>query len=335
LFKIISVYAASNLPNPAGYSPGGQAGLFVSGSVLSVNAEIHGANASSTYTLLVIVNGTQYVLGSILTDGAGNGQVNQTTISLEHGTYEVSLRFVGGSAGPVRLELDTYPSTQTLTIQSTTITSTQSEIQTISDQSAASLTHSATVETLNASGQNAIKAAVVTKFIPLVFSVGASSLLTIRYDQAFSVGYSAPSSTQLTVTVSAKNVGGPRVILFNLTQNSFNLSSHALLVTLDGKEVSKGTLYQILHASSNDGPLVALVGAAGMHELLMSVPHFSVHVIRIQLLPLRQWSVSMAVDVEIVLASVVVLTVLMGLTYKRRTRATSSTRWPFAQGGFS
>jgi hypothetical protein len=331
-FKIISVYESLSLSQPAGYSPTGEATLHLNGSSVAVNADINGANISTSYTLLIVINGTRYVLGNLFTDGSGNGQINDTNISLGPGVYQVSLRFLTSSPGRLNLELDTYPSLQVLRIHETTITSSQSASQT-TIISTDSLTQSTSIETINKSGQSAVKAALLAKLIPLVLSVGSAEVTPHRSDQAFSVGYSAPTSTQVSVTVSAKNIVGPRIILFNFTQSSYNLSSHVLVVTLDGSAVTRGTLSDVLRVSSTDAPRFAIVYANGMNQLFLAVPHFSEHVIHLFFLPFRLVQTTIVVNLEVVLTSVGLLTMLTTLTYKKRTRATAG-RFPIRSRSF-
>ncbi len=89
------------------------------------------------------------------------------------------------------------------------------------------------------------------------------------------------SSNSVSITVSATNQTGPKVILVNLNSTTIDVSSIKYLhVLYDGKVITPAeNVDQVLHGSSSDDPHYAILITQNGAQVLISIPHFSTHTI--------------------------------------------------------
>ncbi len=89
------------------------------------------------------------------------------------------------------------------------------------------------------------------------------------------------SSNSVSITVSATNQTGPKVILVNLNSTTIDVSSIKYLhVLYDGKVITPAeNVDQVLHGSSLDDPHYAILITQNGAQVLISIPHFSTHTI--------------------------------------------------------
>ena len=89
------------------------------------------------------------------------------------------------------------------------------------------------------------------------------------------------SSGSLTIVIGAQGISGPRVLLVNISKDSFlNLQSGSLAVTLDNQTVPEApSLQAVLVGFFGSTPSYILLGTSSGFQLLLSIPHFSTHTI--------------------------------------------------------
>ena len=89
------------------------------------------------------------------------------------------------------------------------------------------------------------------------------------------------SSNSVSITVSATNQTGPKVILVNLNSTTIDVSSIKYLhVLYDGKVITPAdNVDQVLHATSSDDPHYSILITQNGAQVLISIPHFSTHTI--------------------------------------------------------
>jgi hypothetical protein len=125
------------------------------------------------------------------------------------------------------------------------------------------------------------------------------------------------------ISISAQNVTGSRVLLVNLTGSQWSTSSlQSLKVMFDGSRISQAaSLSQILNSSSTDPARYIIMLTSSGLQLLISIPHFSLHTI--QLIP----TVASTMDFTslyggILVGVLVVLAALSVAVYSKRVRVT-------------
>jgi hypothetical protein len=123
----------------------------------------------------------------------------------------------------------------------------------------------------NAEGNDTIVGEVQVK------STGALATTT---DSRFTLTPSQQSNGGLSITITGLNVMGPKSFLVDLS-SAQDPTTHTLVVTLDGARVSQvSALKQVLHPSSNTPAYIVVKSASG-YQLLVSILHFSTHVLSI------------------------------------------------------
>jgi hypothetical protein len=85
---------------------------------------------------------------------------------------------------------------------------------------------------------------------------------------------------RLDIQVSGENVTGPRSFLVFLSK-AMDPTTHTLVITLDGQRVTQASsLGQVLSPSSGASSYIAMKSPSG-YQLLVSIPHFSTHLLSI------------------------------------------------------
>ncbi len=147
-------------------------------------------------------------------------------------------------------------------------------------------------------------------------------LLDSRFNVSIgNVQGSGAQASGVIIHISA-NVTGPRVLVINLTDIAlFNLNSRRLVVTLDGKNISEAlSVAQVLAPNTNAPSTFILLGTSTGLQLLMSVSHFSAHVIRVLSLPLSEIRNIITVSGPLLVASVLVVVGGFAAVYAKRKR---------------
>ncbi len=315
----------------------GEANIQIQGTSLKVDVEIEHAKASTTYSVVLVSllvsattsssstttftttststtstvsGGCGPSIGTFVTNDEGNGQAKLET-TLSPGNYQIGLVLCSEGA-PLAPLLVSDPATTPATItQSTT-----SESETENQQG-----ENVNEVKANENDEKDIKSATDNKEIPALVQVSGSSASVTQLDPKFSVSVGKTSNNGLIVSISANNVTGSRVLLFNLTAGSYTTDSlKSLVVTFDGNRISQASsLSQILSATPSDpARFIVLVTSAGV-QLLVSIPHFSSHVIQI-LSGLASAGSFLAINAPILIGGILVVTMLSAVLYAKRRR---------------
>ena len=128
--------------------------------------------------------------------------------------------------------------------------------------------------------QNQIDQAQANDTIAGEVQVNGTSASATTSDARFTIVPTEHTNGALSVQVTGNNVVGPKSFLIDLS-SAQDPMTHTLLVTLDGTRVSQAsTLEQVLHPSSS-APAYVVVKSATGYQLIVSIPHFSTHVLSI------------------------------------------------------
>ena len=296
-------HLVSPTTNQTGY---GEAGLQGNGLIVNLQAQVQRMNASTQYTLAISVNGTDHALGTLVTDGEGEGGIHAQFNATAAGTYSIGVSLLQGSTVALKSE----PSTITIfLVQNGTASAVRTD-------------HGEHVNTVQGSQQHEqeIKNAEKNNSIPAVVQVGASGASASVLDSKFSVSVGQLAGNGVAIQITGTNVTGPRVLLVNLT-NSATIATGSLSVTLDGTPVTQAaSLAQVLNPAVGDPARYIVVSTSTGLQLLVSIPHFSTHVIEI--LPVLAQAVGsfLSVDGPVLALSLLMVTVLFAAVYARRPR---------------
>jgi hypothetical protein len=125
----------------------------------------------------------------------------------------------------------------------------------------------------------------------------------------------------LVIGISGVNVTGPRVLLINMSKTSPLALYPALNVTLDGVPVVEASsALQVLSPSPTDPARYVLIATATSIQLLVSIPHFSVHLIQVAGIVVNSIVNTLALDAPILAGSLLVITLAFAGAYAARRR---------------
>jgi hypothetical protein len=313
-FKIVGAQVQNLSPT---YSMGkGEANIAVDGQTLILKMEIEHANPNTEYSVSLSINGTSTRVGSLVTNHEGNGQV-RAEWNLAPGTYLIGvLVYDDSSFATPTLVMTSDPASIAAVIvpsssKSSSTTTTGSEVS-----------HSVNTITGDKGDEDKIKLAVSSLTIPAVVHVGGSNASFSVIDPRFSVAVGRQANHGIIISISATNVTGPRILLLNLTQNSFlKLEGSALNVTLDGNPVVQASsVTQVLNPSPTDPARYVVVATSSGIQMLISIPHFSLHLIQVIPIPVAQIQNFLIVNAEVLVASMLVITLVFAALYKTRQK---------------
>ncbi len=334
-FKLVP---ATTTSAPEGYrfASTGTAMVSLDARESSLNIELgfQDANPSTTYDASLVLNGSGTDLGSMTTNGQG-GAVLHASIQVAPGmylmgvmVYDVSDVAAFNAAAPV-LVLVSDPSTQVAVIvpsaaeegPSTSTTSSGESEGTISSSSASTVTKAATTIDAGTQVQAQIQSAVSNLTIPATIQVTPLSSSTTVLDSRFSVSVGPQVDNGLVIAISGENVTGPRVLLVNMSKTSPLALYPALNVTLDGSPVAEASsAVQVLNPVSGNPPLYVLVATSDSVQLLISIPHFSLHLIQVAGLVVHSVVTTLELDAPLLLGSILVITLAFVGAYAARRR---------------
>ncbi len=284
---------------------------------LSVQLGFEDANPSTTYSVSVSLNGSTKDLGT-MTTSRGGGALLQASLELAPGSYSVGAQVydVSSFGRPVLVML-TEPSTTNILLPS--MTSRSSATQDASTESESPPSRLATVSGGDVEAR--IHSAVGDLTIPVAVPVGPTNRSTTVLDSRFSVSVGSQSGNGLVIAVSGANVTGPRVLLVNLTRDAPLALYPALNVTLDGSPVPQASsALQVLNPAPGDPAHYVLVSTATGYQLLVSIPHFSTHLIQVAGVALQNLATALQVDEPLLAISVALVTVIFAAVYAGRRR---------------
>lgn len=292
-------------------------------------------NPSTAYSAVLVLNGTSVNLGSMTTNRGGAAELH-ASVQVTPGkylmgieVYDVSDIAAFDASGPVLVMLSN-PNTQFAVIITTTAeapstsstTSTGSQAPTAS-QSVVTSTVSTPATTISA-GSNVeaqIHDAVANLTIPATVQVTPLVSSTTVLDSRFSLSVGQQVGNGLVIAISGENVTGPRVLLINMSRTSPLALYPSLNVTLDGVPVAEATsALQVLNPTSSDPPRYVLIGTADSIQLLISIPHFSLHLIQVAGELVHNVEASLALDAPLLAGSILVVTLAFAAAYAARRR---------------
>jgi hypothetical protein len=95
----------------------------------------------------------------------------------------------------------------------------------------------------------------------------------------------------------------------------------ALSITLDGVPVAEASsALQVLNPSSADPPRYVLIATATSIQLLVSIPHFSLHLVQVAGQIVNSIATTLALDAPLLAGSLLVITLAFAGAYAARKR---------------
>jgi hypothetical protein len=330
--------AAANTPEGYRFATTGTAmvSLDQRSSLLSVELGFQDANPSTTYDATLVLNGSSVDLGSMTTNRQGEA-VLHASIQLSPGryllgimVYDVSDVAAFKAGGPV-LVLVSDPSTQVavivppnaeVSLSTSATTSNESQVTSTSSSAATSaVTKTATTIDAGTEVQSQIQDAVDNLTIPASVQVTPLLSSTAVLDPRFSLSVGQQVGNGLVIAISGENVTGPRVLLINMSKTAPLALYPALNVTLDGAPVAEASsAIQVLNPVSTDPPMYVLVATSNSIQLLLSIPHFSLHLIQVAGVVVRNIAASLELDAPLLAGSILVITLAFLGAYAARKR---------------
>ena len=304
-------------------------------SLLNVVLGFQNGNPSTTYSAALVLNGTSVDLGSMTTNRAGGAELH-SSIQVNPGTYLIGVEVydvsnVGefNANGPV-LVMTSDPNTQLAVIVPTTAESSSSSAESsngpqgsTTSQSVVTSTVTTTVTTIEAGSvvEAQIQSAVANLTIPATVQITPLASSTTVLDSRFSLSVGQQVGNGLVIAISGENVTGPRVLLINMSRTSPLALYPSLNVTLDGVPVVEATsALQVLNPTSSGPARYVLVATADSIQLLVSIPHFSLHLIQIAGELVHSVQSTLALDAPLLVGSIIVITLAFAGAYAARKR---------------
>jgi hypothetical protein len=335
-FKLVPATAA-NVPEGYRFATTGTAVVSLGGrsSLLNVQLGFQDGNPSTTYDAALVLNGSSVDLGSMTTNKHG-AAVLDASIQVSPGryllgimVYDVSNVAAFKAEGPV-LVLVSDPGTQVAVIvppsaevsSSTSSTSNESQgANATSSVASSTVTETATTIDAGTEVQSQIQDAVDNLTIPASIQVTPLSSSTTVLDSRFSLSVGQQVGNGLVIAISGENVTGPRVLLINMSRTAPLALYPALNVTLDGAPVAEASsATQVLNPVSTNPPMYVLVATSNSIQLLLSIPHFSLHLIQVTGVVVRNIAASLELDAPLLAGSILVITLVFVGAYAARKR---------------
>ena len=302
-FRMVLVQGAPN-GNLAGQ---GEANIEIHGTTIEVHAEFEMLNPETHYTLL-LSDGT--TLGEMTTSDEGNGHI-EAVMTLAAGPHAIGLSLVNSSTKMQVMQSDPIKTSVTIA-QSTASESTTSHEG----------AHEVTTTSANQQDEEDVNSALKDKTIPAVVHWSGSGAITSLLDPNFTVSVGKYQDSGLLVSISG-NATGSRVVMINLTKDaSPNFGSGSLLVTLDGTPIQQASSFlQVLKAQPTDPARYIILSTSSGWQLLVSIPHFSLHTLAILPVVISAISNFLMVDAPLLALSVLAVSSLFAIVYAKRPRA--------------
>jgi len=296
---------------PSGYLVGrGDANIEIDGATIKVHAEFERMNPETHY-VLILSDGT--AVGDMVTSHEGNGHI-EAVLTLTAGLHAVGLSLLDTSTFASHTNvMQSDPATSSVTIVQSTATE-----STTSHEGA----HEITTTSADKQDEDNVNSALQDKTIPAVVHWSGSGTTTSLLDPSFSVSVGKYQDSGLLVSISG-NATGSRVLLINLTRDaSPNFGSGALLVTLDGTPIQQASSFlQVLKAQPTDPARYIILSTSSGWQVLVSIPHFSLHTLAILPVVMSAISNFLMVDAPLLALSVLAVSSLFAIVYAKRPRA--------------
>ncbi len=328
----------TNAPSGYRFAKSGTAVVLLDSehSLLNVVLGFQDANPSTAYSAVLVLNGSSISLGSMTTN-RGGAAVLHSSIQVSPGTYLLGLMVYDVSdiaafkaSGPVLVMLSD-PNTQLAVIvpnargESSTHSETNSGASqgSSTSQSVVTNTVTTTVTTMSAGSEveAQIQDAVDNLTIPATVQITPLLKSTTVLDSRFSLSVGQQVGNGLVIAISGENVTGPRVLLINMSKTAPLSLYPSLNVTLDGVPVVEASsALQVLNPTPSDPARYVLVATTNSIQLLVSIPHFSLHLIQVAGQIVHNIQSSLALDAPLLAGSIIVITLAFAGAYAARKR---------------
>ena len=282
----------------------------IHGARVRINAEFARMNPGTHYVLL-LSDGT--MVGDMVTSHNGNGHV-EAVLTLTAGLHSIGLSLLDTSTFTSHTQvMQSDPATHGVTIAQSTASG-----STTSQEGA----HEVKTTSANEQDEQDVNGALQDKTIPAVVHWSGSGASTSLIDPNFTVSVGKYQDSGLLVSISG-NATGSRVVLINLTRDaSPNFGSGALLVTLDGTPIQQASSFlQVLKAQPTDPARYIILSTSSGWQVLVSIPHFSLHTLAILPVVISAISNFLMVDAPLLVLSVLAVSSLFAIVYAKRPRA--------------
>ncbi len=295
---------------PSGYVVGqGYAEVEPGQGGLAVSLHLTGMNPATTFSLGASINGSARVVGNFTSTSDGESEF-EASVPLAAGAYTVGLSVYDVSSAQAAFM-----------VLSCTLAS-PAAVAPIAGGEGEPSSEAVNQQSLGEDEQRQIEKALMNSTIP--FSIGLTPQgfdLSVT-DHSFTVFVGKVDGRGIQVSVTAVNGTSPRVFLVNLTgSQTFNLATGTLLITYDGVKVAQASsLAAVLGVKPTSSPAFVVVGTGSSAQLLVSMPHFSSHVIEILRAAIQAATGLVELDWPALAVSLGVVTVLFTSLYARRTK---------------
>lgn len=305
--------APQPVPGQPTYKEGGGSGYVGAlGTELRVHFDAEGMAGGTHFMLVLLANSASHSIANMTTDFGGETEA-EGYLSLPAGTYSIGLEVLDTSsfASPT-IVMVSNPTTQSVTLPVAAATSSTTTSQ-----------PTQTIDTIQGgrTEDDGIRSAIQSSFIPAVVEVGVSGSSVQLNNGNFSVSVGRYSQGGYLISISGVNGTGPRALLLNATSaQSRNLFSGPIQITLDGLTVQQASsLSQVLSPKAGDPSRFLIILTSMSLELLITIPHFSSHIVAIAPIITAIESV-LEINFPVLVVSVIVVTALVATVYSRRIR---------------
>ena len=326
-FKLQDVYIP-NLPRAYRFATSGTVTVTLNPTyaLLGVVVGFTGANPAATYNAALVLNGSNTNLGTMTTNANGGTELH-SSIQVSPGRYFMGIAIYDVSdigafnaSGPVLVMLSD-PETQFIDIPGNATTS--SSTSQSSSVSVVTTTVTTSVTTISAGSkvEQQIQTALQNLTIPAVVQITPSTSSDTVYDSRFSLSIGQLQAKGVVIAISGANVTGSRVLLINMSRDAPLALFPALNITLDGFPVAEASsALQVLDATPSNPPYYVLVGTSTSIQILVSIPHFSVHLLQIAGEVVHVVQNAFLVDSPLLVGSMAVVTIAFAVAYLTRKR---------------
>jgi hypothetical protein len=307
-FSYFSLNLVKTVAMPMGYvQGGGTVDMDLSGGVLDVSVQLDHANPNTVYAVVMQLGKSNVTLGSFVTNSAGNAELD-SEVPVGTGTYATSILLYDDSSFHSPTLVMTGASSH-VSIASASTSSTTAQTQT---QRPAIITVV----------KSAISNAEADGTIPAEVQISSSGQHLDIIDHNFSVSVGRVSNSGVAITVSGQNVTGPRTFLIDVNGSmAQSITSGSFEILFDGQQISEASsLSAVLSPQPGAPATYAVVQTSSGVQLLVSVPHFSTHVIEILGVSFQSVKSFLEVSLPVLLGAVVVVTLIFGAIYASRRR---------------
>ena len=310
-------------------------------SLVEVKVGFQDANPSTTYGVVLTLNGTVMDVGAMTTNKAGSALL-QASLQIPPGRYMLGVRVYDISTFKVRghvAVLTSDPLTQLVMItpasqgvppasSSSSSSSSTNSTSTTTGTPASTASSSGTVSippttiiTVAPALETEIQDAVTNSSIPATVQVTPLATSTSVSDPRFSLSVGDQVGNGLIVSISGDNVTGPRVLLINMSQTSPLALYPALNVTLDGSPVPEApSILQVLNPQPGAAAAYVLISTSTSVQLLVDIPHFSDHVLQVTGEVLQGIASALKLDAPLLAGSILVITLVFVGAYVTRRK---------------